>query len=173
MKLVLDTHSPKPLPERSLRFEFRSPEPAPFERKTCVNEDDPKMRDEVNLLTDVGTSKALVLVKESGSAASLIQRLAEAGFVVNASSDPTQSLEECRLNKPDLAVVDEDLQTMSGIHFIFDLLKVSWTTATIIVSKRVDEAIHEATEGLGILGRIKDYEDLESLESLLKKFEEM
>ena len=104
---------------------------------TRVKEDDPKMRDQVNLQTDVGTRKALVLVKEPGSAASLIQRLTEAGFIVDASSDPIQSLEECRRNKPDLAVVDEDLPTMSGIHFIFDLLKVSWTTATIIVSKRV------------------------------------
>jgi len=140
---------------------------------TRAKDDDPEMLDQVNLQTDVGTRKALVLVKEPDSAASLIQRLTEAGFMVNASSDPIQSLEECRQNKPDLAVVDEDLLTTSGIHFIFDLLKVSWTTATIIVSKRVDEAIHEATEGLGILGHIRDYEDLKSLEKLLKKFEEV
>jgi DNA-binding NarL/FixJ family response regulator len=156
-----------------LSFEFSSPEPAPCERMTCMNEDDPKMRDEVNLQTDVGTRKALVLVKEPAAAAPLIQRLIKSGFIVDISSDPTLSLDECRRNKPDLAVVEEDLQTMSGIHFIFDLLKVSWTTATIIVSKRVDEAIHEATEGLGILGHIKDYEDLESLERLLKKFGEI
>ena len=138
-----------------------------------AKQDDPEMRDQVNLQIHVGTRKALVLLKEPSSAASLIQVLIEAGFTVDASSDPIQSLEECRRNKPDLAVIDEDLQTMSGIHFIFDLLKVSWTTATIIVSKRVDEAIHEATEGLGILGHIKDYEDLESLERLVKKFEEI
>jgi DNA-binding NarL/FixJ family response regulator len=142
-------------------------------QSTRSKEHDPETRDEVNLQTDVGTRKAIVLVKEPGDAASLIQRLAQVGFIVGASSDPIQSLEECRRNKPDLAVVDEDLLTMSGIHFIFDLLKVSWTTATIIVSKRVDEAIHEATEGLGILGHIKDYEDLESLASLLKNLEEI
>jgi len=140
---------------------------------TGMKKDDPEMRDQVNLQTDVEIRKALVLVKEPDSAASLIQRLAEAGFIVDASSDPALSLDECRRNKHDLAVVEEDLQTMSGIHFIFDLLKVSWTTATIIVSKRVDEAIHEAAEGLGILGHIRDYEDLESLERLLKKFEEI
>ena len=140
---------------------------------TRAKEDDPETRDQVNLQTNVGTRRALVLVKEPDSAALLIQRLTEAGFIVDASSDPIQSLEKCRQNKPDLAVVDEDLLTMSGIHFILDLLKVSWTTATIIVSKRVDEAIHEATEGLGILGHIKDYEDLASLERLVKKFEEI
>jgi DNA-binding NarL/FixJ family response regulator len=140
---------------------------------TRAKEDDPKTRDQVNLHTDVGTRRALVLVKEPGSAASLIQRLKEAGFIVDASSDPIQSLEECRRNKPDLAVVDEILLTTSGIHFIADLLRVSWTTATIIVSKRVDEAIHEATEGLGILGHIRDYDDLETLARLTKKLDEI
>jgi DNA-binding NarL/FixJ family response regulator len=137
---------------------------------TRMKEDDPEMRDQVNLQTDVGIRKALVLLKEPGAAFSLIQKLAEAGFIVHSSSDPIQSLEECRRNKPDLAMVDENLLTMSGIHFILDLVKVSWTTATIIVSKRADEAIHEAAEGLGILGHIRDYEDLESLEKLLDKF---
>jgi DNA-binding NarL/FixJ family response regulator len=101
----------------------------------------------------------------------LIQRLTEAGFIVDSSSDPTLSLDKSRLNKPDLAVVEEDLQTMSGIHFISELLKISWTTATILVSDRDDEAIHEATVGLGILGHIKGYEDLKSVEDLLKQFE--
>ncbi len=123
--------------------------------------------------THVESHKALVLVKEPGSAASLIQRLTEAGFIVDSSSDPTLSLDKSRLNKPDLVVVEEDLQTMSGIHFISELLKISWTTSTILVSERNDNVIHEATEGLGILGHIKDYEDLEGFESLLKKFEEI
>ena len=54
-----------------------------------------------------------------------------------------------------------------------DLLKVSWTTATILVSERDENVIHEATEGLGILGYIKNYEDSEGFESLLKKFEQI
>jgi DNA-binding NarL/FixJ family response regulator len=136
-----------------------------------MKEDDRKMRDQVDVQTDVGIHRALVLVKEPGSAASLIQRLTEAGFIVHSSCDPILSLDEARLNKPDLVVVDENLPTMSGIHFLLDLLKVSWTTATILVSDRDDEAIHEATEGLGILGHIKGYEDLKSLEDLLNQFE--
>lgn len=82
-------------------------------------------------------------------------------------------LDECRRNTPHLAVVEENLANMSGIHFILDLLKVSWTTATILVSDRDDEAIHEATEGLGILGHINGCEDLVTLEDLLKTFEEV
>lgn len=68
---------------------------------------------------------------------------------------------------------DENFATMSGIHVILDLLKISWTTATILVSDRDDEAIHDATEGLGILGHINGYEDLATLEDLLKTFEEV
>ena len=138
-----------------------------------MKEDDPKMRDQVDLLTDVGSHKALVLVKEPSAAAPLIQRLAERGFTMWSSNDPIRSLDECRANMPDLVVVDENLPSMSGIRFISDLLKISWTTSTILVSERDDEAIHEATEGLGILGHVKGYEDMESLEDLLKKFEEI
>ena len=86
-------------------------------------------------------------------------------------SDP--QLRRMPANMPDLVVVDENLAIMSGIRFIPDLLKISWTTATILVSERDDEAIHEATEGIGILGHVKGYEDMESLEDLLKKFEEI
>ena len=136
---------------------------------TRMKKDDPEIRDQVGLQTGAETFKALVLVREPGAATSLIQRLTEAGFIVDTSSDPSLSLDECRRNKPHLAVVEENLPNMSGIHFILDLLKVSWTTATILVSERDDEAIHEATEGLGILGYIKDYEDLERLREPAEK----
>jgi len=125
--------------------------------RTRVKENDAEMRDQITLKAGGAVHKAFVLVKEPGVAASLVQRLMDAGFIVDTSSNPILSLDECRLNKPDLAVVEEDLQTVSGIHFILDLLKVSWTTSTIFVSERDDEAIHEATEGLGILGHIKGY----------------
>jgi hypothetical protein len=75
--------------------------------------------------------------------------------------------------KPYLAVVGENLATRSGINFLLDLLKVSWTPATILVSERNDNVIHEDTEGLGILGQIKGYDDLENLEKLLRKFKEI
>lgn len=138
-----------------------------------VKKDDPETRDRVGLQTDGEAPKAHILVNEPAAAAPLIQRLIKSGFIVDISSDPIQSLGECRGNKPDLAVVDENLTTMSGIHFLLDLLKVSWTTATILVSERDENVIHEATEGLGILGYIKNYEDSEGFESLLKKFEQI
>ena len=123
------------------------------------------------LKADGAAYKALVLVNEPIAASALIQKIVEAGFIVNTSTDPALSLAECRRNAPSLVVVEEHLATISGIRFILDLLKISWTTTAILVSDRDDEAIHEATEGLGILGHIKGYEDLESLEWLLKKFD--
>jgi DNA-binding NarL/FixJ family response regulator len=140
---------------------------------TSLKEDDPEMRDRVGLQTGSELRKALVLVKDPGAAASLIEKLTEAGFIAETSNDPIRGLHECRANKPEIVVVDENLPTMSGIHFISDLLKISWTTATILVSERDDNVIHEATEGLGILGHINDYEDLATLEDLLKKFDEV
>jgi PleD family two-component response regulator len=128
---------------------------------------------QVTSRTGGAVHKAFVLVKEPAAAAALVQELEKASFIVNASSDSSLSLDECRRNTPDLVVVEENLATMSGIRFIADLLRVSWTTATILVSERDDEAIHEATEGLGILGHIKGYEDLEGLGRLLTRFEEM
>ena len=63
---------------------------------TRMKEDDPEIRDQVGLQTGVETLKALVLVNEPAAAAPLIQRLTEAGFILDTSSDPIQSLDECR-----------------------------------------------------------------------------
>ena len=72
-----------------------------------VKKDDPETRDRVGLQTDGEAPKAHILVNEPAAAAPLIQRLIKSGFIVDISSDPIQSLGECRGNKPDLAVVDE------------------------------------------------------------------
>ncbi len=131
------------------------------------------MQNRVTLQTGGEVYKALVLVNQPVGAAPLIQRLTEAGFIADTSSDPVLSLERCRRNPPDLAVVEENLSAMSGIRFITNLLKVSWDITTILISERDGESIHKAAEGLGILGHIKECKDLEGLERLLKKFEEI
>lgn len=136
-----------------------------------VKDEDQEMQDQDTSKIGDAVQKALVVVREPSAAAPLVERLTEAGFIVESSSNPSLSLEKCRQNTPNLVVVEEDLASMSGIRFIADLLKVSWTTATILVSQRDDEAIHEATEGLGILGHIQGYEDFENLRKLMKKLE--
>jgi hypothetical protein len=62
---------------------------------------------------------------------------------------------------------------MTGIHFLAELLKVSWTTSAILISDEEEEALHDRTEGLGILGAIRTVDDVKSLDRLLDKFREM
>ena len=51
----------------------------------------------------------------------------------------------------DLVIVDEQLDDMSGIEFVKQLVKVNPLVNTTIVSSLADEEFHEATEGLGVL----------------------
>jgi hypothetical protein len=53
------------------------------------------------------------------------------------------------------------------------LLKVSWTTSTILIADEEEEAIHDQTEGLGILGSIRTVNDMETLDRLLDRFLEI
>ena len=77
------------------------------------------------------------------------------------------------MNPPDLVIVEDRLTGMTGIHFLAELLKVSWTTSTILISDEEEEALHDQTEGLGILGAIRTVDDVESLDRLLDRFLEI
>jgi len=59
---------------------------------------------------------------------------------------------------------------MTGIHFLAELLKVSWQTSTILIADEEEEVIHDQTEGLGILGAIRTADDIGSLDRLLDRF---
>jgi hypothetical protein len=64
-------------------------------------------------------------------------------------------------------VVDEEPAGMSAVDFLKSLLGISWTISSIMVSEKDGETVHEMTEGLGILGSIKNYDDGEGLEKLI------
>ncbi len=51
----------------------------------------------------------------------------------------------------DLAIVDEQLDDMSGIDFVKQLVKINPLANTAIVGTLADHDFHEATEGLGVL----------------------
>jgi hypothetical protein len=59
---------------------------------------------------------------------------------------------------------------MTGIRFLAELLKVSWTTSAILISDEEEEALHDQTEGLGILGAIRAADDVETLDRLIDRF---
>lgn len=111
---------------------------------------------------------ALVLVADSAAAVEIVAVCKAHGMETKVRTDAAGALEICRDRPPDLAIVDADLESMPGIEFLRDLLKISWTTAGILITSDDEETVHEKTEGLGILGHISDYRDRDGLEKLLR-----
>ena len=64
-------------------------------------------------------------------------------------------------------IVDEQLDDMSGIEFVKQLVKVNPLANTAIVGSLEDEAFHEATEGLGVLMQLPAHPDEKDGEALL------
>jgi hypothetical protein len=69
-------------------------------------------------------------------------------------------------------VLEDILDSMTGVRFLQQLLAISWTTASILISDEPEDTLHEKTEGLGILGRIRDYGDIIGLKMLFRTFRE-
>lgn len=72
----------------------------------------------------------------------------------------------------DLVIVDEQLDDMSGIEFVKQLVKVNPLANTAIVGSLADEAFHEVTEGLGVLMQLPAQpaeQDAEALLAVLAK----
>jgi len=114
--------------------------------------------------------KAAVIVNDASQARPIVESLSRKGFARIVESDPQTVLETCSVNPPDLVVVEYRLRGMTGIRFLAELLKVSWTTSTILIADEEEEALHDRTEGLGILGAIRATDDVESLDRLIDRF---
>jgi DNA-binding response OmpR family regulator len=72
----------------------------------------------------------------------------------------------------DLVIVDEQLDDMSGIAFVEQLVKSNPLVNAAIVSALTTEEFHEATEGLGVLMQLPaqpQEKDVETLLSMLDK----
>jgi DNA-binding response OmpR family regulator len=117
--------------------------------------------------------RAIVLAEDPRRVSGLVDGLSKRGISASVSTDPDEALVECRKNPPHLVIVASDLVTMTGVHFLAELLKVSWTTSTILIADEEEEVIHDQTEGLGILGAIGTADDKESLDRLLDRFLEI
>ena len=117
--------------------------------------------------------RALVVVDGSDQVSRLMESLSKRSIFATVITAPAEALYECRENPPHLAIVGSFLATMTGVRFLAELLKVSWTTSTILISDEEEEALHDQTEGLGILGAIRAADDVESLDGLLDRFFEI
>lgn len=112
--------------------------------------------------------RAIIAVDERVS--KLTETLSGRGISATVVTNADEALDECFMNPPHLAIVGNSLSGMTGIRFLAELLKISWETATILISDEEEEALHQQTEGLGILGAIRTVDDTESLEPLMDKF---
>lgn len=115
--------------------------------------------------------RAVVLVNDTAQVLLIADILAQKGMSVQIGTDPDSVLTQCRSDPPHLVIVEDRLATMTGARFLSELLKISWTTSTILICDEDESAVHDKTEGLGILGSMRTKEDIASLNRLLSNFE--
>ena len=85
-------------------------------------------------------------------------------FAEALSSDPAvnlqrvvsgaEALEAACTTAPHLVIIDADLPDTAPLDLVQKLLMVNAMANTAVVSPLSDEEFHEASEGLGILGRL-------------------
>lgn len=117
--------------------------------------------------------RATVIVDYAGQARSILASLSRKGFAVTIESDPQSVLETCKVNPPDLVIVEHAVRGMKSILFLSRLVSTSWTTSAILIVDKPEESVHQMTEGLGLLGCIKNSEDTASLDKLVDRFLDM
>jgi DNA-binding response OmpR family regulator len=114
--------------------------------------------------------RALVLVNDPRQAAEITETLGRRGISAVIETDFHAALRKCRSHAPQLVVVEDRLSLMTGVRFLSKLLTVSWTTSGILICNEEEDAVHQRTEGLGILGNIKGFDDMDGLGKLLDRF---
>jgi DNA-binding NtrC family response regulator len=111
--------------------------------------------------------RAIVFVQGAASSEPTVQILNRHGFQVHIATDYESALQKHRETPFHLAVVEEAYESRPASAVIQELLKIAWTTNAIVISKTDESQLHEETEGLGILGSIRDVQDVGKLEELL------
>jgi DNA-binding response OmpR family regulator len=111
--------------------------------------------------------RAILFLNQNDSIEPLIEALASNGFELFAADDLEAGLSEHRREPFSLAVVEDGYKSLSAPAIVQELLKISWTTHSIIVTDKDEDQLHEQAEGLGILGGMKDRHDVKRLNELL------
>ncbi len=117
--------------------------------------------------TQSSPGQALIVLTAGADPKTTEAVLREHGLEPVTEFNPERALDLCRESVPALVIVDEAAAGTSAGGFVKELLGISWTVSTIVVSDKDEETVHEMTEGLGIIGSITDYNDREGLEKLL------
>ena len=100
-------------------------------------------------------------------------------FGAALSSDPevqlenvvsgAEALEAARTTAPHLVIIDADLPDTAPLDLVQKLVMVNVMVNTAVVSPLSDEEFHEASEGLGILGRLPNEPGMSDAGELLLK----
>jgi DNA-binding NarL/FixJ family response regulator len=73
-------------------------------------------------------------------------------WVVSAA----EAVAAVRATAPQLVIIDHDLPDLGSLDLVQKLLLVNALVNTAVVSSLPEEEFHEASEGLGILGRLPE-----------------
>ncbi|MFA5110494.1 MAG: response regulator [Desulfobaccales bacterium] len=80
-----------------------------------------------------------------------------------------EALEAARASAPHLVIIDANLPDTAPLDLVQKLLMVNAMVNTAVVSPLSDDEFHEASEGLGILGRLPTEPGMEAASDLLHK----
>ena len=67
-----------------------------------------------------------------------------------------EALEAVRALTPQLVIIDQHLNDTEPLELVPNLLRLNAMVNTAVVSSLSEEEFHEASEGLGVLGRLPD-----------------
>jgi DNA-binding response OmpR family regulator len=117
--------------------------------------------------------RAVVIISDVSRARPILEALSRRGFAGIIESDPKAVLDAGQVNPPDLLIVEDRLNGMTGSRLLSEFLAIAWTTAAILICDEDEETVHQRTEGLGILGHMRTVKDVDKLDELLDTFLEI
>ena len=96
--------------------------------------------------------RVLFAANDFSRVALLVARLQhELSIVLPPATTGAAGLALLKGKQIDVVIVDEQLDDMSGIEFVKQLVKINPLVNTALVSTLSSDEFHEATEGLGVL----------------------
>jgi DNA-binding NarL/FixJ family response regulator len=116
----------------------------------------------------------LFIAKDYSRFSSLVTRLGQQQDIqLVPALTGTAGLAYLKDSTVDLAIIDEQLDDMSGIALVKQLVKVNPLVNTAIISTLAAEDFHEETEGLGVLMQLPPQPQAGDAETLLTVLEKI
>lgn len=117
--------------------------------------------------------KACVFVDKDVDVSSVLKLLDSRGINAEVFSEPDSAVSKHKKQAFDLLIAQDDTATSRGLKLINEFLTINWMTSSILICDLDEASIHERAEGLGILGHVRHFDEMVSLESLLDRFKKL